>query len=329
MSENSDITPTHLAPKTHLNIGYEMFIGALSLIAILNLIALIFIDRRVIESVIWSVDSLLAPIFLADFTYRIVKASDRRKYFLREWGWADLLSSLPFPYLKILRVFRLWRVVRLIARYEVHGLVHDINKYRAQNALLFVGFLVLMLLEFGSMAVLYFEFAAPNANITTAQDAFWWVYVTVSTVGYGDRYPVTFGGRIVAMVIMTAGVGLFGTLSGFLSNKLLTPRALAEEDSGVADASANSTSAPAPALHPTPVGSPPVAVDAMNLDLLMPDYVESANLDDRVKYLRAVLDAQATFNERIRQELVQIEKSVSPKDAAQNAQIAQSLESQP
>lgn len=316
---------TPAQPKTHLNVGYEMFIGALSLLSVVNLLLLVFVDNQVLATVIWSIDILLAPIFLADFAFRLVKAPDRKKYFFREWGWADLVSSLPFPRLKILRVFRLWRVVRLIKRFGARGLLHDFQKYRAQNALLFVGFLVLALLEFGSIAVLYFEIPAPNANITTAQDAFWWVYVTVTTVGYGDKFPVTLGGRIVAMMVMTAGVGLFGTLSGYLANKLLSPPVSADEDSDSASADAQSKPAPVPTNTPKPVGAPPVTAGAMVLDMMMPAYVESANLDDRVKYLRAVLDAQATFNERIQLELAQIEKLVTADDAARVDQMAQTL----
>jgi voltage-gated potassium channel len=67
------------------------------------------------------------------------------------------------------------------------------------------------------------DLSGPTANIKNAADALWWVYVTITTVGYGDRYPTTSAGRIVGVFVMTAGVGLFGTLSGFLANKFLAP----------------------------------------------------------------------------------------------------------
>ncbi len=79
------------------------------------------------------------------------------------------------------------------------------------------------MLQFGALAILSAEQYAPDANITSASDAIWWTYVTITTVGYGDHYPVTNGGRIVGILVMTAGVGLFGTLSGFLANAFLTP----------------------------------------------------------------------------------------------------------
>ncbi|MDX1417840.1 MAG: potassium channel family protein, partial [Candidatus Promineifilaceae bacterium] len=77
------------------------------------------------------------------------------------------------------------------------------------------------LLEFGSIFILRAEVGAPGATITTADNAFWWVLVTISTVGYGDLVPVTNQGRFVAAFVIVAGVGVFGTLSGYLANSFL------------------------------------------------------------------------------------------------------------
>lgn len=85
------------------------------------------------------------------------------------------------------------------------------------------------------MAVLSAESSAPDANITTASDAVWWAYVTITTVGYGDQYPVTNAGRVVGILVMTAGVGLFGTLSGFLANLFLSPGKPKEPEVATAD----------------------------------------------------------------------------------------------
>ena len=169
------------------------------------------------------INAIMFPIFLGDFLYRFFTAEHRAHYFFRGFGWADLLSSLPFPQVKIFRVFRIWRVIRLFMEFGARNLVREFVTHRAENALLTVGFLVLCVLEFGSLAVLKAERTSPDANITNASDAIWWAYVTITTVGYGDRFPVTNWGRIVGVFVMTAGVGLFGTLSGFLANSFLSP----------------------------------------------------------------------------------------------------------
>ena len=74
----------------------------------------------------------------------------------------------------------------------------------------------------GSIAILQFE-AVPGANIASADDAVWWAIVTLTTVGYGDRFPITPEGRIVAALLMAAGIGLFGTFSGFVASWFLRP----------------------------------------------------------------------------------------------------------
>ena len=81
----------------------------------------------------------------------------------------------------------------------------------------------LLVLEFGSLEILHIEQNAPGANITTASDALWYNIVTISTVGYGDKYPVTNRGRIVGSLIILIGVGIFGTFTGYLANLFLAP----------------------------------------------------------------------------------------------------------
>ncbi len=83
--------------------------------------------------------------------------------------------------------------------------------------------IAILVLEFGSLAILAAEHSSPEANITTASDALWYIVVTMSTVGYGDQYPVTQLGRVFGVLIIVVGVGVFGTLTGFLANAFLSP----------------------------------------------------------------------------------------------------------
>ena len=71
--------------------------------------------------------------------------------------------------------------------------------------------------------VLGAERGAAGANILTADDAIWYVIVTMSTVGYGDHFPVTDAGRLIGSLIIVVGVGVFGTLTGFLANVFVSP----------------------------------------------------------------------------------------------------------
>jgi voltage-gated potassium channel Kch len=228
------------ASKELKGMGYEMFIGALSVLSILNLVlSYMFRQDQNLQYVVLFMNAIFMPIFLTDFFYRFFTTDSKTGYFFRNFGWADLLSSLPFPQTKILRLFRLWRVARLVRNFGLRNMMHELIENRAANALLTVVFLVFCVLEFGSLAVLSAEVGAPDANITNASSALWWDFVTITTVGYGDRYPVTNAGRLVGVFVMIAGVGLFGTLSGFLANTFLSPPKKKEEEPATPPADAN------------------------------------------------------------------------------------------
>jgi len=79
-----------------------------------------------------------------------------------------------------------------------------------------------VLIAVSSISILHFE-SAVDGNIKTAEDAVWWSVVTITTVGYGDKYPITTEGRILATILMTAGIGLFGAISGLMASALLLP----------------------------------------------------------------------------------------------------------
>nr|WP_321349997.1 ion transporter [uncultured Methanoregula sp.] len=202
--------------------GYEIFILLVSLLSVFNLAVSYIpgIDPDA-SNVIRIINFFLTVIFLADFLYRFITAGSKRYYFFRDWGWADLLASIPT--LRILRLFRVFKAYRMLEKYGARNIFHQLKKHRAESVLYIVIFCVLLVIESGAFLVLMAERSAPNANIQTASDAMWWVYVTITTVGYGDRYPVTNTGRLVGVMVMTMGVGLFGTLAGFIANKLLAP----------------------------------------------------------------------------------------------------------
>jgi voltage-gated potassium channel len=85
------------------------------------------------------------------------------------------------------------------------------------------------LVIFSSIAILNVE-TKPESNIKGAEDALWWAVVTITTVGYGDKYPITTEGRIIGALLMTAGVGLFGAFTGYVASWFLGSRQKSEAD---------------------------------------------------------------------------------------------------
>jgi hypothetical protein len=214
-----------MAEKKELkSLGYEIFIGVLSILSILNLILAVFIPDPDLTQVLNIMNWLFSIIFIIDFIYRILTAPSKSNYFFRQFGWADLLASLPFEQTKILRIFRLVRVYRLMRAVGPKKIAETLLKDRAGSALIILLLMGILVLEFGSLAILRAEEMNPDANIKTASDAIWYTMVTISTVGYGDRYPTTNWGRIIGTIIIIVGVGIFGTFTGYLANLFLSPQ---------------------------------------------------------------------------------------------------------
>ncbi|GAD29706.1 ion transport family protein [Photobacterium leiognathi lrivu.4.1] len=95
---------------------------------------------------------------------------------------------------------------------------------RRETTLASIFLLLTVLITIGATSILFVEGQVENANIHTAGDALWWVFVTISTVGYGDYYPVTTLGRIIAIGIIICGVGLFGMVAGLISSVISDPQ---------------------------------------------------------------------------------------------------------
>ena len=233
MSTQSEATVTSgsaTAPEPMIeNIGYEVFIAALSILSISNLFLIFFVRDQSLDIVLQFMNLLLSLVLFFDFVYRMRKAPVKSQYFWREFGWADLGASLPLPQLKILRVFRLIKVWRLFRTYGAKRLLNSLVKERAETALFLLLLIAVLVLEFGSLWMLRIEQAIEGANIVSASDALWYVIVTISTVGYGDQFPVTNSGRVLGVLIIVLGVGIFGTLTGFLANAFIAPKKSAED----------------------------------------------------------------------------------------------------
>ncbi len=102
-------------------------------------------------------------------------------------------------------------------------ILHQLKENRRETTVASILLLMVILITLGSSTMLFIEAKDPAANIRTGADALWWVFVTISTVGYGDHYPVTSGGKFLAVVIIVCGVGIFGMISGLVTSIVTAP----------------------------------------------------------------------------------------------------------
>jgi voltage-gated potassium channel len=181
--------------------------------------------RRLIEFI----DTGVCFLFLGDFILQFHRAPSKWRFM--KWGWIDLLASVPnVEALRWGRVFRVIRILRLLRGvHSFRGLVSLLLASKARAGIASIFTLGFILVSFSSIGILLTE-AGGAGNIKTAEQALWWSMVTVTTVGYGDLYPVTTAGRVVAAFTMIAGVGMFGAMSGVVASLLLGSPKHSEDD---------------------------------------------------------------------------------------------------
>jgi voltage-gated potassium channel len=170
----------------------------------------------------------ITAVFVAEFTARFAAAHDRRQYL--RGHWIDLVAlAPPIRATRVLRLLRLLRLIRAFAGvYRAAMHLQGIARHRG-FAWMVVAWLAVMAI---CSVALYAAEHGINRAIESPFDALWWGVVTISTVGYGDVYPVTTEGRLAAMVLMVLGIGLFSAITATATSYLLSTGRPRDETGG-------------------------------------------------------------------------------------------------
>ena len=226
--------------------SYNIFILVLTLFSLAIMAALLLPLDDDTRQLLTLYDNVICFIFLGDFAMNLAGSRPKRAYFIGQRGWLDLLGSIPSvgvfqlgALLRLARLSRLARIGKLLGGKNRKALVADVLHNRGQYAVFITVLAAGMVLSIASVLILQFESKAEGANIQTGGDAIWWGIVTLTTVGYGDRFPVTLLGRLTAVSVMLAGIGIIGALASILASLLVSP------------------STPEPAAEPAPAGRLP------------------------------------------------------------------------
>ena len=202
----------------------------------------------------WS-EAVVVFIFTAEYLYRIYVAENRLKFIFSFYGIIDLLAILPFYLatmldlrsLRLLRFLRLFRILKLV-RYN--SALHRFAKalLLAKEELFIFISAIFILLYLSAVGIYYFEHSAQPDKYASIFDAMWWAVVTLTTVGYGDIYPITLAGRVFTFVILMLGLGLVAVPTGIVASALSIVRY--EEEVEVHSLSADRADETSPGLKP-------------------------------------------------------------------------------
>ena len=174
-----------------------------------------------------SVEAFCVIIFTFEYLARIYVADSKLKFIFSFFGIVDFLAILPFYLsfgidlrsLRLLRMFRLFRLFKLV-RYN-KAIKHFVNamKLAKEQIILFL-IITIMLIYFAAVGIYYFENEAQPEHFSSIFSSLWWSIVTLTTVGYGDVYPITVGGRIFTFFILMIGLGIVAIPTGIISSSL-------------------------------------------------------------------------------------------------------------
>ncbi|MDR6225663.1 ion transporter [Desmospora profundinema] len=164
------------------------------------------------ERMLW-IDRMFLIWFAVDFIIRLIRTSNRGLFV--KHNWFDILAMIPFD--SSFRIFRLLRVVRLIRLIRMSSFMWGFFR----SVQIRVSLLVAVVIILWGASGFYLLEGALNEGIHSYLDAVWWAIVTTTTVGYGDIFPVTFGGRMIAIVLMMTGIGLIGSVTASVASHFI------------------------------------------------------------------------------------------------------------
>jgi voltage-gated potassium channel len=176
------------------------------------------ITRKVL--LIHRLDLLICIIFIVEFVVRSLREEDK-KAFVRT-HWLEIPGMIPFTVLGVSKTFRILRLFRLIRVFSLMKRFSRLYQKRfVKNELQYATVIIVTILIFASYGIYFFE-AGTNPEISSIGDAVWWSIVTVTTVGYGDKVPITPLGKAIGVILMFTGIGLIGIISGTIASTLLS-----------------------------------------------------------------------------------------------------------
>jgi voltage-gated potassium channel len=209
--------------KMYHSVWKEIFLVLLAISSVVLLVFELSTDATPQEILIVdTIDLVVAMIFLIDWIHGFFVSKSKWRYIKKEWYL--LLAAIPITggvesALRSVRLLRIVHIIRVLARLKRLSVAAN-RSFSAFSEYFDLVTVPLIVMLCGSTAFYTMELGS-NEHVQTFFDAVWWSVVTTTTVGYGDIYPVTVGGKIVAMLLMVFGIGMIGYIAGVVGKTLL------------------------------------------------------------------------------------------------------------
>ncbi|HQO10622.1 MAG TPA: ion transporter [Clostridiales bacterium] len=183
-------------------------------------------------------DSIFLSIFTVEYAMRIWSAPKRRSYIFSFFGIVDLISILPSLFtigiinFQGIRIARLMRLFKIFKNKSVNASVQRLKSafVMIRSELLVFMFIVILLLYFSAVGIYTFEHTAQPDKFSSIPESLWWALTTFTTVGYGDMYPITTGGRIFTSLVLIIGLALVAIPTGLIASSLSSISAKEKND---------------------------------------------------------------------------------------------------
>ena len=189
----------------------------------------------IVRDALYIAETVVVAIFTVEYLIRLYLAERKRDYALSFMGVVDLLAILPF-YLAVFlhgnvdsRILRTIRLIRLVRIFKLTRYISALERLRKafliarEEIIAFLG-LAFFLIYVSAAGIWYFESEVQPENIGSVFDGFWWAVITLTTVGYGDVYPVTTGGRLLTILVLIVGLGVVSIPTAIFASALTKAR---------------------------------------------------------------------------------------------------------
>ncbi len=222
-------------PATH-HVSLGRWETVIEVLVVANLVALAFETLPTLSpfwhETLWSFEVFCAAVYTVEYGIRLFLARPRWKYVTSFYGVIDLLAIMPFWLMAAfnLQAVRAFRLLRLLRLFKLVRYTHAVERFRrafeiARDDLVLFGVVAMIVLYLSATGIYHFEHEAQPDKFTSVFDSLWWAVATLTTVGYGDIYPVTAGGRLFTFIVLVMGLGVIAVPSGLFASALSRVRA--------------------------------------------------------------------------------------------------------